>query len=461
MKVRQSKYFSAARIALIFLLISVVYILLSDRLLLLFTLETADSDQLTSMQSLKGLVFVFLSSLVIFFLVQRETSSKRKYTRELESKRDELEIKQDELLEVIGKLKETQFALEQRNQFIEIILDNLPIGLAVNRISEGRATYMNQKFIDIYGWDESALKDIDSFFEHVFPIKKNREILKKQILSDIDSKDPRKMQWEGLEITTAAGDHKIVDARNIPLFDQDVMISTVQDVTARVIRDKEIQDYKNSLRELTAQLQIAEENQRKEIAGNIHDHLSQSLIISRMKLKDLMNRLDEESHTRLVSAVIGHLNETIENSRKITYDLSPPVLYNLGLTEAISWLTDKVASENSIAFIMDMEISELSLTDSKLILIYRSVQELIANIVKHASASEVHIRISIVGDTLQISIADNGCGFDKNEIAAKTEIRKSFGLFSVKERIHNLGGDFIIESAINKGTKATLSIPVN
>jgi PAS domain S-box-containing protein len=131
--------------------------------------------------------------------------------------------------EVERSKMETELRL--RNQFIETILDNLPIGLAVNYIDEGSATYMNRKFEEIYGWPRSVIRDTPSFFKKVFPDPDHRRKIRDQVMGAIDSGDPERMVWEGIEITDQQGRKKIVAAKNIPLYDQNLMISTVQDIT--------------------------------------------------------------------------------------------------------------------------------------------------------------------------------------------------------------------------------------
>jgi PAS domain S-box-containing protein len=128
---------------------------------------------------------------------------------------------------------ETRHELENRNHFIEMILDSLPIGMGVNYVDSGEVTYLNNKFAEIYGWSKADFPNVIVFFNKVFPDPKKREILKARIMNDIASGDPDRMIWEDLEITTSKGDKRIVTAFNIPIFDQNLMISTVQDVTEK------------------------------------------------------------------------------------------------------------------------------------------------------------------------------------------------------------------------------------
>ncbi|MEL7833233.1 PAS domain-containing protein [Fodinibius sp. N2] len=135
--------------------------------------------------------------------------------------------------------KTSELELERRNEFIETTLNNLPIGIAVNQIDNGKKVLMNPQFSKIYGWPEKVLNDKDTFFEKVYPDGEYREQIKDQILTDIQSGDPERMQWSNIKITTQNGDQRIVNSKNIPLPDQNLMISTVVDVTAEKEAERE------------------------------------------------------------------------------------------------------------------------------------------------------------------------------------------------------------------------------
>ena len=145
-----------------------------------------------------------------------------------------------ELIRDISVRKRTELDLTRRNTFIETILDNLPIGLAVNSVKNGGVIYMNSAFEAIYGWPKHVLANVEEFFTHVYPDPDYRKEIKAKILSDIASNDPSRMRWENIEITTLTGKKKLVTAFNIPLAEQDIMISTVQDVTARKQSEKRL-----------------------------------------------------------------------------------------------------------------------------------------------------------------------------------------------------------------------------
>ena len=140
----------------------------------------------------------------------------------------------------IQRRKQIEKILSQRNHFIETALDHLPIGIAINTISDGKNRLMNQKFSEIYGWPEEDLTDINTFFEKVYPDKLYREKISKRIRNDIASGDVERMNWKGIEITCKSGEKRIVNAKNIPIYDQDLMISSVTDVTEQFRIEKQL-----------------------------------------------------------------------------------------------------------------------------------------------------------------------------------------------------------------------------
>ena len=142
--------------------------------------------------------------------------------------------KENKIIGIMGvardltKRKQAEKRLKKQNAFIESILANLPIGIAVNRVPGMAPIYMNKKFKEIYGWSEQDIPDINAFFEKVYP---GQEELKAEILADIESGDISRMNWTGVTATGSNNEQKVISAMNIPLPEQNLMISTVEDIT--------------------------------------------------------------------------------------------------------------------------------------------------------------------------------------------------------------------------------------
>jgi PAS domain S-box-containing protein len=156
---------------------------------------------------------------------------------------------ENELLRAKEKAEESEHILkvrneelQQKNKFIQTILDNLPIGVALNNTKTGEANYANHRFEEIYGWPINELDSVASFFEKVYPDKSYREQISERILNDINSGDPSKMHWENIEITTSNNVKKIVNSVNIPLPEQNTMVSTVIDITDLKLAEKALME---------------------------------------------------------------------------------------------------------------------------------------------------------------------------------------------------------------------------
>src|ERR1035437_2414764 len=148
----------------------------------------------------------------------------------------------------ITERKRAEEELKKKNTFIQTVLDNLPIGIALNEIDKGRAFYVNKKFEEIYGWSKDEMKDIPDFFEKVYPDKKYREELKLKIIADIQSGDISRMHWEDCIVTHKDGSTHIINAVNIPLAEQNTMVSTVIDITGRKRAEDELRESEERFR---------------------------------------------------------------------------------------------------------------------------------------------------------------------------------------------------------------------
>ncbi|MBC7651776.1 MAG: PAS domain S-box protein, partial [Deinococcales bacterium] len=152
------------------------------------------------------------------------------------------------LVDVTEKVvnQQTTNTLLHRNEFIENVLHSLPFGITVNKISDGSAAIINKQFSKIYGWDETDFKDVTTFFEKIYPDPAYRNEIASRIINDLQSGDAEKMCWNGIAIMTKTGEKRIVNAKNVQLLDQDLMIFIVTDVTTYATQQLEINRIKSN-----------------------------------------------------------------------------------------------------------------------------------------------------------------------------------------------------------------------
>jgi PAS domain S-box-containing protein len=239
--------------------------------------------------------------------------------------------------------------------------------------------------------------------------------------------------------------------------------SIVRDVTGRKDAEKRLLDYQEQLKSLASQLTLTEEQERRRIATELHDNITQSLAMSKLKL-DLM--LDSKSSSatdfdEVLNETSKNIEQIMQEVRTLTFDLSSSVLYELGFESAVAeWLTERIQKEHYIATEFEDDGQPKPLDDDTRTVLFRDVRELLTNVVKHAQAKNVKVSIRKVGSRIHVSVEDDGRGFDPERAAAAAAKNGVFGLFSIRERLKQLGGNIEIESASGHGTRVTLVAPL-
>ncbi len=219
-----------------------------------------------------------------------------------------------------------------------------------------------------------------------------------------------------------------------------------------------IKSYQLQLKKLNSEITLVEEQERRRIAENLHDSLGQTLGLAFMNLSSIDIQKCQPEIKNTIQFTSKLLNKAIEESRRLTYDLSPPILYELGLVPAIKWKLERFEKETNIAANLITEKRKTDLSRENNIFLYRTIGELLTNTFKHAEATEVTVKQKTKNGMYYISVEDNGIGIDKSQLKQKTNNKGGFGLLSISERIENMNGTFKIASVEN-GSLAEIEIP--
>ncbi|MBN1102123.1 MAG: PAS domain S-box protein [Deltaproteobacteria bacterium] len=215
------------------------------------------------------------------------------------------------------------------------------------------------------------------------------------------------------------------------------------------------------LRDLASQLAIAEEQERRRIATYLHDNIGPSLAMAKWRLEALTDMVETGQIKDTVTGVLDLMRQTIEDLRGFTFEISLPILHELGIAAALEWLGENLLKPHGISIEIVTEHAEKSLNRDARILFFHAARELVLNIVKHAKATNARIEIRGRGDMLVVTVVDNGKGFDVHAWRADFSTSQGFGLFNVKERIESIGGSVEIQSSASKGTRVTLRVPLH
>lgn len=235
----------------------------------------------------------------------------------------------------------------------------------------------------------------------------------------------------------------------------------VTDITRLKEVESELVSYQSKLKQLSVQLSRSEESQRRQLASRLHESVSQELFAAQLKLNALGKSLDDPEYSSKVEDIKSQIVKSIKDIRGITYDLSPPVLYDLGLKEALESLAKSISAQYHLPVNARFSGSLENMDDEIKIITYRVIREIVQNAIKHARASFIDILVDNKNNTLRVDVADNGVGFDADTLSKGQYSNDGFGLFDIREKINHLGGHLTIHSTPGSGTRIGLRVPLN
>jgi PAS domain S-box-containing protein len=232
------------------------------------------------------------------------------------------------------------------------------------------------------------------------------------------------------------------------------------DITERKRAENKIFKYQEHLRSLASELILSEDRQCRQIASDLHDHVIQRLILFKINLGSLREKELPAELIKPLDQIYEDINQIIEDTRSLTFDLGSPTLYELGLEAAIrEWLTEEVQQKYGINTEFENRAQPYCLDEDVCTLLYRSVKELLVNVIKHSKARHVKVSISNEKNNICIEVIDDGTGFASLDNLT-SDHQGGFGLFSTRERLSYLGGRLEIDSKLNEGTRVTLIAPI-
>ncbi|MFB0553081.1 MAG: PAS domain S-box protein [Phycisphaerae bacterium] len=238
------------------------------------------------------------------------------------------------------------------------------------------------------------------------------------------------------------------------------IIVTATDITELKQAEEQLREYQQQLQSMASELSLTEERERRSIATGLHDRIVQPLVFAKMKLDELESSTTSADSGKHLEEISNMLDQVIEETQTLTYDLGSPTLYELGLEAAVKeWLSEEIEQKHNISTFFEAEDAPESLSEDISGFLFRSVRELLVNAVKHGKAHSIRVSLRGEGDKIRICVDDDGVGFELSQAGVSRDKKCGYGLFSIKEHLSHIGGYIDIKSKPNHGTQVVLVAP--
>jgi PAS domain S-box-containing protein len=237
-------------------------------------------------------------------------------------------------------------------------------------------------------------------------------------------------------------------------------IALFEDITERRESEEKIRTYQEQLQSLASELSFTEERERRRLATVLHDHIAQLLVVAKGKFEKLQESALYRSVAKPMEDIRRLIEESIRYTRSLVFELSPPILYELGFEPAMEWLAEHMEKQYGLAVIVEDDERPKPLDNEARVLLFRAVRELLFNVLKHSQASGARVCMRRAGEHLEVIVEDNGVGFAPDQPVGSSGKIEGFGLFSIRERLNYFGGCMEIESTPGEVTRVILSLPL-
>ncbi len=382
----------------------------------------------------------------------------------------DLKVHQLELEMQNEELRHSQHELEiSRGRYLSLY-DLAPIGyLTINE--HGLVLETNFKAAALFGVTRNNLlkqslsnfifsEDQDSFY-----------LLRKRLIKSATTQclDFRLKQadesvlWVHLQATPVQNREYLVTLEDITERKQadDALKQTHAELEKRVLeRTTDLQRANEQMQRVSFELVWAEERERERIAGELHDHVGQSLLLAKMKLDALSDGNLPDSLRDYAEQARSLLEKSIHDIRSLTFRMRPPILDTAGIETALEWLCSSLNNDYNMQIRFTADNKPKPLSPEIRYSLYQAVKELLLNVVKHADTKQVELSIKTDGLNAVLQVADNGVGFDQPDAHLKHIKNGSYGLYNVRQRVEQMCGSFTITSSPGIGTHVTLIVPL-
>ncbi len=343
--------------------------------------------------------------------------------------------------------------LDAHQRRFRLVFDMAPIAIWIT--DNDRIVFANHACAELFGKGGGGDALVgESIFAFLHPDSHAR--LRPLLARATAGADARPVVQECLALTNN-GQRKVeIALAGLPDHGRTVVQMVISDLTQRNEEKLELERSRHDLRQLSASVVQAREEERRRIARELHDELGQRLSALKMDLASLDPSSDTAAYRARTTAMLEMLDDTVASVRRIAADLRPMMLDDLGLNAALEWLARESARRMGIEVTVRLGERDPALGQQASVTVYRMVQEALTNVARHAGATDVRIEMRQAGGQLVLTVRDNGVGFP----ASATRKEGSFGLMGIRERAYLLGGTLEVDNPPGGGGRITVRLPL-
>ncbi len=375
----------------------------------------------------------------------------------------------------IRERKQAEEKLRESEERFRAMADGLPLIVWVHDL-QGHHQFVNKKFYDFFGVSE---QEVQSDLWPVLLHPDDADAYRADFFACVRSGRPFHAE---ARVRRGDGQWRWIDSwgqqRYSPSGEPLGFVGTSADITDRKQTEEKLRNLNESLEHLianrTAEIQAqadrlralantltkAEQTERKRLAKVLHDHIQQLIVGARMQVQAIRRDNDLERIHSTAADVNDILRETLDASRSLAIDLSPPVLHEAGLIGGLNWLVGCMRKKNQFTVNLTVDKNAEPVSEETRFLLFDCARELVLNAVKHSGVSAANVSlVREQNDDIKLIVSDQGKGFDPDTFKHRKLEEASFGLFSIQERLMHAGAKMEIDSSPGKGTTVTLTIP--
>ncbi len=341
-----------------------------------------------------------------------------------------------------NRKRKSDIALRKSEEKFRIVSETTTSAVFI--FTESSILYANPAAVRLSGYQIDMLLQM-KFQDIIHPVFDHPLTERNIVATNLQHKEVKLIQFDHTE-------------RWIEITTSKILFQGVEAILAAMFDITERKNSERQLRELAFELSRTEERERRHLASYLHDTISQNLAFLKLKFRTFIKSESLPESDEKTEEMKGIIENLIQDSQTLTFELSPPILVELGLKAALEWLSERILERHHIQCNMTYDLTN-TISYEIQSLLFNSVQELTTNVVKHAKASKISINVSSENSTTVVSVEDNGIGLRDNHTPKPTGKSGGFGLFYIRQRITALGGTIEFLNIQPTGSRIIITLP--